>query len=300
MQLTIITATYQRPSQLADICLPSLLAQSDRSFEWVVVNDGTDLTTRKLIESLQVDFPIAYLEMEHPTEDEGFGLCHARNLGLSSAKGEKVAYLDDDNAFSPHFVAAIKQFFEDSPTLQCALVQQNRRRDVVSNGVVRQCGKPFVSPLLDVSRSDLIQQKAIFDSNGFVHSRCQSPQWNPHYRVFADYEYFLQCLSLWGADRFSLIPQVLVDYIQTSEGIIGQSTYQQWAEELQGLCRKADQYSVLIPNDLSELKQLSEKWAAKSCQELSLFWQNQQILANTPMATPLKDFGQLDLRRLYN
>ena len=196
MKLSLITATHKRPQKLSQKALPSVLKQSHSNFEWIVVNDGGCPETRELIKSQRTQFQLNYLEMTHPPT--GFGLCHARNLGLKAASGELIAYLDDDNSFCPDFVEKILEVFERNPQLKCCLPQQNRCRTLISNGIVVKPGQPFISPSREADVSALIRQEELFDSNGFVHHRDGAPYWNPQYRIFCDYEYFLQCLSLWG------------------------------------------------------------------------------------------------------
>ena len=71
--LSIITATHKRAKILACSALPSILKQTCLDFEWIVINDGKDSSTRELIkqiESKNVGFEITYLEMEHSTSGE--------------------------------------------------------------------------------------------------------------------------------------------------------------------------------------------------------------------------------------
>jgi hypothetical protein len=86
-------------------------------------------------------------------------------------------------------------------------------------------------------------------SNGFTHYRDNCPQWNPDYRVFADYEYFLQSLGYWGSETFQIYSQVLVNYVQRSNGVIGQSNYQDWVSELALLSQQQARYSCLLDQD---------------------------------------------------
>lgn len=204
MRLSLITATHHRVDKFATVALPSVLAQTDRNFEWVVVNDGRDEKTRYLISEVKskTDITITYLEMDHP--EVGFGLCHARNLGLEAASGDLVAYLDDDNALAPKFVESVRKFFQHHSTIRCSMVRQRRRRDITSKGTLVRQGPTFYSPNITSSTEDLIQQNQLFDSNGFTHTRKDAPLWNPSYKVFADYEYFLQCLNRWGRKSFKL------------------------------------------------------------------------------------------------
>ena len=112
--------------------------------------------------------------------------------------------------------------------------------------------------------SDLVQQRELFDSNGFTRRRENAPCWNPEYKVFVDYDYFLRCLTRWGNDSFCLYPSVLVDYVQASDGVIGQSTYGEWATELSAILEQ--QSDRLIQTDRDTLIELVQKLHAKQAQ----------------------------------
>ena len=241
---------------LRAIALPSILNQCDPNFEWVVVNDGQDSDTRDLITGLSAFCTVTYLEMPHPPE--GFGLCHARNLGLNGSSGNLIAYLDDDNAIAPQFVAQTKRFMGESPSIRCSMAQQWRRRDVVQDGLVVKSGKPFISPIAGCSIEALISQQALFDSNGFVHYRQDSPLWNPCFKVFADYAFFLSCLGHWGRKSFKLQETLLVHYVQRSDGVIGRSGYGEWAIELERIVM--EHQSCLAPDEVIALKKLVKAW----------------------------------------
>jgi glycosyltransferase involved in cell wall biosynthesis len=262
-KLSIITATHYRAGLLAERSIPSILKQTDKEFEWVVVNDGPDPKTRELVKNLKAECTIVYQEMEHPRE--GFGLCHGRNLGLSVASGEIVAYLDDDNALYPEYVKETKEYFGRNPEMKSSMAQQQRRRDVLQSGQVTKQGKPFISPKEGTTITELLQHRELFDSNGFGHYRSEAPEWNPKYKIFIDYEYWLQCLDRWGENSFCINPKVLVEYVQTTEGVIGRSSYGEWAVELNSLL-KENRYASLKAEDIEVLKELAEKWQNKDKQ----------------------------------
>ena len=109
-------------------------------------------------------------------------------------------------------------------------------------------------------------QRELFDSNGFVHCRQDAPRWNPHYKVFADYYYFLQCLKVWKPEGFKLNPLVLVDYVQTSDGVIGQSSYGDWSGELESILNNADIAQIFTTEEVEELHQQAKAWRKKHSQ----------------------------------
>lgn len=203
-----------------------------------------------------------YLELSHL--NNGFGLCYARNLGLRFASSNLITYLDDDNTIASTFVETVQQLFQQHPSIQCSMVQQWRRRDLVEGDRLVRAGVPFISPSAEVIVQDLLIQRELFDSNGFVHRRQSSLQWNPQHRIFADYEFLLQCLSLWGQDSFRLLPAVLVNYVQRSDGIIGQSSYGEWAEELRQILNRTAIYPVLADQMQQQLQQLVQHWQDKA------------------------------------
>ncbi len=245
-KISIITVTRNRSQLLKNKALASLLGQTSLDFEWIVINDGGDLPTRNLIEQISSNFSLTYREIDHL--DRGFALCHGRNLGIKLAKNNLITYLDDDNALAADFVAAMNDFMAANSQALFALPLQKRSRQVWQNGDIVVRGQTFISPKFDSTIDDLVCHRELFDSNGFTHKRESAPIWNPNYCIYCDYEYFLQCLSKWGGDRFYLNSQPLVEYIQSNRGIIGQSNYGDWARELKQILDNAGNYQILIDN----------------------------------------------------
>ncbi len=265
-KLSLITATYQRPKIFQTQVLPSVQAQKTGScnWEWLVINDGDDPTIPRLLEAApHPPFPIRHISLKHPTA--GFGLCHARNLGLAAARGEWVAYLDDDNQLAPDYICQVLDFLQHRPQLQCAMVQQRRRRDRAETR-----GKSFISPQTHCTVADLISQHELFDSNGFIHRRTGAPAWNPNYRIFCDYDYFLSCLIQWGESSFGLCHQVLLDYVQSPNGEIGRSRYGDWAIELHMLLQLREQHSLVEPHRVKLQKQV-QQWQRKEDHSIAAF-----------------------------
>jgi glycosyltransferase involved in cell wall biosynthesis len=94
-ELSVVIPTRNRWPLLSGTALPSALAQGDVDLEVVVVDDGsTDDTIARLAEVTDQRVRIV-------RRDRSGGMAAARNAGIAAARGEWVAFLDDDDLWAP-------------------------------------------------------------------------------------------------------------------------------------------------------------------------------------------------------
>ncbi|GGV77590.1 hypothetical protein GCM10010294_45450 [Streptomyces griseoloalbus] len=110
---SVVVATRERAGQLAR-ALESLLAQEHPHFEVVVV-DNAPVTgeTRELVER-------KYGERVRYVCEPVPGLAIAHNRGLAEARGEVIAFTDDDVVADPRWLAELTTPFAADPRLGCA------------------------------------------------------------------------------------------------------------------------------------------------------------------------------------
>src|ERR1017187_357681 len=77
--------------------LESVFAQTFRSFEVIVINDGSP----DVVELEQAITP--YREQILYLQQENRGLAGARNTGIHHARGKYVAFLDSDDCWLPDY-----------------------------------------------------------------------------------------------------------------------------------------------------------------------------------------------------
>jgi glycosyltransferase involved in cell wall biosynthesis len=94
LQASVIVPTRGRPDYLR-VALESLATQDmgRDSYEVLVVDDGPDELTRRLVQRVaeRCGAPIGYIERQGPP-----GLNSARNTGVAAAASELVVFVDDD------------------------------------------------------------------------------------------------------------------------------------------------------------------------------------------------------------
>lgn len=88
--VSVIVPTYKRQDYLA-LTLESILAQTHENIEVLVVSDGDDDATASVVSDLN-DSRLKYLFIEHSGRP-----AVPRNEGLRQAKGELLAFCDDDD-----------------------------------------------------------------------------------------------------------------------------------------------------------------------------------------------------------
>jgi len=98
---SVVIPVYNRAAQLGH-ALRSVLAGSEQDFEIVVVDDGSTDNPSRVLEEL-ADPRILILRQENA----GGGA--ARNTGIDKARGRYIAFLDSDDVFLPHHLAAMRK-----------------------------------------------------------------------------------------------------------------------------------------------------------------------------------------------
>lgn len=108
MRFSIITPTHKRSEKLQR-AVTSVLQQTYKDFELIIINDSPDDTSYESFEHSITDSRIRYLKNK-----KNMGLNYSRNRGLDevSIYGEWIIFLDDDDYFAPDALATFKTLIE--------------------------------------------------------------------------------------------------------------------------------------------------------------------------------------------
>ena len=172
--VSVIITTYRRPALLCR-AIESVLRQSYQGIEIIVVDDASEDTTEERVREIE-DERIKYI-------------CHAKNMGLAAvgrntglkeAKGEFVAFLDDDD-----------EWREDKLERQLRLM--GRYDAVFSSALVnRKYEKRYGYADVSVSAlrrgnqfcpSSLLARTAIMREVGFDENLRQGEDWDAYIRM---------------------------------------------------------------------------------------------------------------------
>ncbi len=107
--VSVVITTYDRAERLRQ-ALESVAAQTYRDFEVIVVDDGSTDHTRQIAESFSGRVP----SLRYVRQVNG-GQSKALNTGIRMARGEYLAFLDDDDVWVPQKLARQVPMLEIDP-----------------------------------------------------------------------------------------------------------------------------------------------------------------------------------------
>ena len=149
IKVSVIIPAYNGDRYIEE-AIASILAQIYTDYEIIVVDDGSTDDTPQIIQ--QYGNKIRYFSQTNQ------GVAASRNLGLAHARGEYIAFLDQDDVFLPHKLAS-----------QVQLLEQDNSLGIVNSGwqIVDEDGKfqSAVEPwqqIPDLSTANLIIWKPVF------------------------------------------------------------------------------------------------------------------------------------------
>ena len=92
VKVSVVVPVYNVEKYLAK-CLQSLIGQTLKDIEIVVVNDGSADGSQKIADEFKERYP----EIIKCVVKENGGLGSARNAGLERPSGEYIAFIDSDD-----------------------------------------------------------------------------------------------------------------------------------------------------------------------------------------------------------
>ena len=126
--VSTVIPTYNRPSLVAR-AVRTALSQTHPNMEVIVVVDGPDDSTSKALEA------IADPRIQIITLPQRQGGSAARNAGVQAAKGEWIAFLDDDDEWLPSKIECQIEIARCSryriPVVSCQIIARTPRQDYV-------------------------------------------------------------------------------------------------------------------------------------------------------------------------
>ena len=202
--VSIILPTYNRGHVIGK-AIKSILNQTYRNFELIIVDDGPDDNTQSIVDSFR-DGRIRYIKKEMR-----LGVSKARNSGLGVSRGDYIAFIDSDDSWFPEKLLIQLKDLQDNPdygvTYCSGWIVKNGRTFYLSFSELGSGDISdkilFIYPVLGMAlfRRSCFQQVGLFDTN---------------LTVGEDYDLFIRVASVC---QFNYIDDPLVTLYQSNEGV---------------------------------------------------------------------------------
>jgi glycosyltransferase involved in cell wall biosynthesis len=101
-RFSVIVPVYNRPDEIKEL-LESLVHQSYKNFEVIVVEDGSKKRCEEIVKSFARFFPVQYYYKENT------GQGYSRNFGFERAKGDYFVVFDSDCLIPPHYFLEVEK-----------------------------------------------------------------------------------------------------------------------------------------------------------------------------------------------
>ena len=114
--VSVCVATFSRPQLLVERCIPSILEQTYKNLEVIVVGDGAGEATVTAVKGINDPrFRFVNLARNGPYPEDRtkrwmVAGTFALNKGLELARGEFITHLDDDDAYVPDRIEKLLRF----------------------------------------------------------------------------------------------------------------------------------------------------------------------------------------------
>lgn len=145
-EISIIIPSYNTENILLNRCVSSILSQSYKSFEVIIVDDGSNEQYRKIYDSIKNrDSRIRVFFKENG------GVSSARNYGLQYAVGKYIVFVDADDCLREYFL-------EESYTIACI---ENPDIVIGCNIYLSDYNQKFYEKTMERNDYDILENSAI-------------------------------------------------------------------------------------------------------------------------------------------
>lgn len=204
-KVSIIVPVYN-VEQYIEKCIKSLVNQTLKDIEIILVNDGTKDNSEEIILNYQKQYPniIKYLKKENG------GLSSARNYGIPYATGDYIAFLDSDdyvetNMYENLYNEAVKGNFD---MVECDFVWE------YPNKQKKDVGQTYYTKKEALEKARVVAWNKLYKKGVLLKSNVRFPEG----LRYEDVEFFYKILP--ELNRIGFVNEPFIHYVQRDNSII--------------------------------------------------------------------------------
>lgn len=207
MKITVVMAAYNAEKYLME-AVNSILEQSYRKFEFIIVNDGSSDSTAELLSSIQ-DSRVKVIHLK-----KNRGLAASLNKGIKESKGDWIVRQDADDISLPNRLEEQVKYVKTNPgvIMVSSLIQCINGRYKFSERELKREEEHFNVPLttehLENNRFrcfHICHGTVMFSKKAFL----KAGRYNSKIRLIEDFDLWSRMLPI---GRIKKVPKVLYQY----------------------------------------------------------------------------------------
>ena len=208
-RVSVVMSNYNTPPQYLHESIKSILSQTYRDFEFIIIDDGSTDGSVEVIKSFLSDDRIKLVENK-----TNLGLPASLNIGFGMAQGEYIARMDSDDISYPDRIEKQVRFMDEHPEIivsgtWCRLFGEREgeiKRETKS-------WEEFRINMLFGNNPGLAHMTTIFrrhmlDENGI--------RYNEHFRYAQDYRMWVDCMQV---APLGILSEILMSVRVNAKGI---------------------------------------------------------------------------------
>lgn len=235
--ISVVLTTYNRSDALA-VVLAALQRQTDKDFEVVIADDGSEPAHRARIRETanRCSFALAYVW--HP--DVGFTVARARNLGVAQSRGSYLILLDGDCVPDVDFIAQHRRLMQTGFLVngsRCLLSPDFTQRvlggsvDIVGRSWqywLQQWRTGYASKIAPRLRVPDVGMRIESDFRWHGIRSCNMGLWRSDFEVVNGFDSSFQG---WGHEDADLVLRMFHAGIRRKNGFFATEVFHLWHEE---------------------------------------------------------------------
>jgi glycosyltransferase involved in cell wall biosynthesis len=205
-------SVYKPNQKYLDEAIQSILNQTYKDFEFIIVNDGDNVT---------VNYGGFDPRIKVIQNKKNIGLTKSLNIALKEAKGEYIARMDADDVSYPKRLEEQVKFLDENPDYilvgtWAEIIDEEGKK-------IREVKHPCEN---DVIRRELIKYNPFFHSSIMFR---RGLRYNENFKYAQDYELYFRNTRGWkdGKKKLANIPLFLQQYRETANSITSSKNREQ-------------------------------------------------------------------------
>lgn len=223
MKFSIIVPVYNVEDYL-DKCLSSIFSSSYDNYEVIIVNDGTEDNSEKIIKDyMKKHKNIIYIKQENQ------GLSEARNHGIKKATGDYIIFVDSDDYIEKDLLSEINKSTKNNPDLI-----RYQIKDVYNDKIIDYEEIPFENKS-GVEAFDLITKYHYVENAwAYAYKRSYYLENNFEFKKGIYHEDFgIVPLIIIKANKVNSISYIGYDYYQRDNSIMNNNDYEKTKKKVE-------------------------------------------------------------------